>query len=663
MEEADEKMREIIFRKNIGIFIVIGFLISTVFVIFPPESVKAGSYDGEDLALAILTNQSTLVSSSYTDYDQSGHRQAAVLSSLGIMSPTDGPTFALFSTGIAGETPVTTNEENPGDERGSWFKNKHGYPRDRATLIMTLQVPAYMHYIYYDVQFFSAEYPEWVGTSYNDILTITVNSPSKGISEYIFDINSGYFVLDSNGIPGTGFDIFAQSGNPEEVDWVDTTPRTPGADAGASDLVPIGGVIHPVSPNEQITVTIDIQDTGDNILDSAAFIDNLAFSGYAKTEIVARKTAQDLNGDDLECNDTIRYTVTISNTETADQHNNPGNEFEDFIPDNTTYVTGSITATSGTTCYNEVENKITWNGEVLAESSVSLTFEVIVNSSLENGALISNQGAVYWDSNENETNDKTELTDDPHVDDGKDQDGDGDTNDDDPTDLYVVVFEPPPTVTEDFSDDIAGEKATQSYLGRDWFETSSGTVGSIFEVVSGYHRFTDNSFKTKLRCSGSSQYWNYSLSELESDIKWWEICFKCGNASEESNLYLDFKNDADSDIAKIKFEYVHMGTESPTDWVLELYYFNPDNGWNRLCSDFSGGYLYNSWYKLRIEKNDFGRMTYSLNRTGIGMVDSETGTLLNTFSDLTSVKWSSTNIPIVCPMFFWDEHKLGLINE
>ena len=319
-------------------------------------------------------------------------------------------------------------------------------------------------------------------------------------------------------------------------------------------------------------------------------------------------------------------------------------------------------------CFNvakipEVENKITWNGEVLAESSVSLTFEVIVNSSLENGALISNQGAVYWDSNENGTNDKTELTDDPHVDDGVDQDGDGDTNDDDPTDLYVVVFEPPPTVTEDFSDDIAGEKATQSYLGRDWFETSSGTVGSIFEVVSGYHRFTDNSFKTKLRCPGSYQYWNYSLSELESDIKWWEICFKCGNASEESNLYLDLKNDADSDIAKIKFEYVHMGTESPTDWVLELYYFNPDNGWNRLCSDFSGGYLYNSWYKLRIEKNDFGRMTYSLNRTGIGMVDSETGTLLNTFSDLTSVKWSSTNIPIVCPMFFWDEHKLGLINE
>ena len=663
MEESDEKMRGIIFGKNIGIFIVIGFLISTVFVIFPPERVKAGSYDGEDLALAILANQSTLVSSSYTDTDQSGHRQAAVLSSLGIISPTHGSTFALFSTGIAGEVPVTTNEEKPGDERGTWFKNKHGYPRDSATFIMTLQVPAYMHYIYYDVQFFSAEYPEWVGTVYNDELTITVNSPSKGISEYIFDINSGYFVLDSNGIPGTGFDIFAQSGDPGGVDWVDTTPRTPGADAGASDLVPIGGVIHPVSPHEQITVTIDIHDTGDNILDSAAFIDNLAFSGYAKTEIVARKTAQDLNGGDLECNDTIKYAVTISNTGTANQQNNPGNEFEDLIPDNATYVIGSATATLGAISYNAGENKITWNGAVPAESSVSLTFKVTVNSSLENDALISNQGTVYWDSNEDGANDETELTDDPHVDDGIDLDGDGDTNDDDPTDLYVVVFEPPPTVTEDFSDDIAGGKATQSYLGRDWFETSSGTVGSIFEVVSGYHYLTDKSFKTKLRSSGSPQYWHYNLTNLESDIEWWEICFKCGNASEESDLCLDFKNSVGNDIAKIKFEYVQMGTEPPTDWVLELNYWNPGSEWNCLCSDFSGGYLYNSWYKLRIE-NYPSYIVYSLNRTGIGMIDSKTGNHLSApFSDLANVEWINTKLPIVCPMFFWDDHRIGLINE
>ena len=117
-----------------------------------------------------------------------------------------------------------------------------------------------MHYLYYDVQFLSAEYPEYVGTQYNDKLTVTVDSPSEGTSEYFFDVNSGYFVLDSNDITGTGFDIFAQSGYPSDVDWVDTTPRNPGADAGASALIQIGGAAHPVSPNEQITVTFNIKD-------------------------------------------------------------------------------------------------------------------------------------------------------------------------------------------------------------------------------------------------------------------------------------------------------------------------------------------------------------------------------------------------------------------
>jgi len=665
MKEVDGKMRKIIFGKNIGMVIAIGLLLSAISIVFPSEKVNAGTYDGEDLALAILANQSTLLSSTYTDRDSYGHRQATVLSSLGIMSPTDGPTFALFSTGIAGDTPATTNEQNPGDERGSWFAGgKNGYPRDDATLTMNLQVPAYMHYIYYDVQFFSTEYPEWIGTQYNDKLTVTVHSPSKGTSAYIFDINSGYFVLNSNSISGTGFDIFAQSGRPRNVDWVDTTPRTPGADAGASDLVPIGGLLHPVSPHEQITVTINIHDTGDNLCDSSAFIDNLAFSGYAKTDIVARKTAQDLNGDDLECGDTIKYTVTISNTGTADQQNNPGNEFEDLIPDNATYIIGSATATSGAISYNTGENKITWNGAVSAESSVSLTFEVTVNSSLENGALISNQGAVYWDSNEDGTNDENELTDDPHVDDGIDLDGDGDTNDDDPTNIYVIAFESPSTVTEDFSDDTAGGKATQLYLDREWFETDEGVMGSIFEVVSGYHYLTDKSFKTKLRSSGSPQYWHYNLStNLESSVEWWEICFKCGNASEASDLYLNFKNSDGNDIAKIKFEYAQMGTEPPTDWVLELNYWNPANGWNRLNSDYPGGYLYNSWYKLRI-KNCQSYIIYSLNRTDIGMVDSKTGDHLSApFSDLADIEWINTKLPIVCPMFFWDEHKLGLINE
>jgi uncharacterized repeat protein (TIGR01451 family) len=648
--------------KNIGIIVAIGFILSNVFVILPPEKANAGSYDGQDLALAILANQSTLVSSSYTDRDQSGHRQATVLSSLGTMLPTDGTTFALFSSGVAGYVPVTTDEENPGDERGSWFAGgQKGSPRDDATLTMTLHVPAYMHYLYYDIQFFSAEYPEYVGSQYNDKVTVTVNSPSEGITSYTIDVNSGDFVLTANDIPGTGFNIFAQSGNPGGVDVVDTTPRVPGADAGATALVTRE---HPVAPHENITVTIYMTDTGDNLFDSAAFIDNLMFSGYGITEIIARKTVQDLNDEPAESGDTLRYSITISNTGDADQHNNPGNEFEDFIPDNVTYVPGSATATSGTINYEPGENKITWDGDIPAESSVSLTFEITVDSDLDNGTIISNQGTVYWDSNEDGTNDATELTDDPYVDDGVDTDGDNETDDDDPTNITVFTFEPPSTVTEDFSDDSTGSNATQSYFGREWFETSSGEIGNKFEVASGYYYSTAKSFKTKLRSSGSPQYWNYTLSELSSDIQWWEAWFTCGNISEESDLYLDFKNTGGNNIARIKFEYVQDGNQPPTDWVLTLSYWSPLSGWVRLYTDFQGGYLYNSWYKLKIERNEPTYINYSLYRAGlVDPIDFKQDQQLGpSFSNLASIEWSNTKNPIVCPMFFWDEHILGLDN-
>jgi uncharacterized repeat protein (TIGR01451 family) len=645
------------FSKNIWLITITMILLFNLFIIYHTEKVSAGSYSGNDLALAILSNQSVLVSSSYTDRDLSGHRQGKVLSSLGIMTPTNGLTFALLSTGIAGAVPVTTNTVNPGEERGSWFAGgKYGTPRDQATLTMTLTVPPYMHYLYYDVQFFSTEVPEYKGSQYNDKFTATVNSPSKGITTYMIDINSGDFVLTSKDIPGTGFNIFATSGNPDGVDWVDMTPRTPGADANATALILRG---NPVSPNEQVTVTFDIIDVGDNQFDSAAFIDNIMFSGFAKTEIIARKTAQDMNGAYLECGDTIKYTITISNIGTAPQGNNLGNEFEDIIPINTTYVPGSATATSGTIGYSN--GKIIWNGGIPAQSSVALTFDVTVNQSLQNDTIISNQGTVYWDKNEDGTNDATELTDDPAVDDGIDKDGDGETDDDDPTILTVFSFEPPSMVTEDFSDDMPGEKATQSYYGRSWFETNKGKTGSVFEVASSYHYSTLNSFKIKLRSSGGIRYWNYTLSQLDSDMIWWEAWFACGNTSEASDLYLDFKNNAGNDIARIKFEYVHGGTVQPTDWVLRLYYMDPVSGWSRLDSDFQGGYLYNGWYKIRIEKNGANAINYYLYRSDIGLVKSKTGGQLSApFSNFARVEWHNTKNPVVCPMFFWDEHRIGL---
>ena len=45
-------------------------------LLYVSSSVKAGSYNGEDLARAILANESNLISSYYSDNDIAGTRQS-----------------------------------------------------------------------------------------------------------------------------------------------------------------------------------------------------------------------------------------------------------------------------------------------------------------------------------------------------------------------------------------------------------------------------------------------------------------------------------------------------------------------------------------------------------------------------------------------------------
>jgi len=652
-------------NKKIPTIGIVFLLVTLAFVAITPKSVQAGSYDGHDLAVALLADPSTLISSQYWDRDSAGHRQSTVLSSRGNLIPTDGSSFAIFSTGRADLLYATSSGLCPGSERGNWFQGgQYGTPRDEANLQMQLLVPAYMHYLYYDTQFFTVEYPDYIGTQYNDQLTITVNSPSKGVSSYIINVNGGDFVLNARdtALLGTGYNLFAQSNDPSGVDWLQSTPNSNGADAGASALI---GREHPVSPGEIITLTIDLKDEGDNQFDSMAFFDNLRFSGYARTQIMARKTVADVNGNLVECGDILEYSITISNIGTANQKNNPGPEFEDAIPTNTQYIPGSAIAGSGTISYDSGTKKIQWDGSIAAQSSVALNFKVTVNTGVVNNTKISNQGVVHWDENEDGINDKNELTDDPTVDDGIDQDGDGLTGDDDPTVVSVWSFEAPTILTEDFAgvEDIVGGKAQESYQSQVWFDTSAQSAESNFEVSPSYHYLTARSFKTKLRAVSGIQYWNYSFSTFNKQINTWEVWFTCGNSSEPADLYLNFKTTGGNDIAKIKLEYVFVpSVPLSCSYQVKMSVKTP-TGWVQLSSDYENGHLYNGWYKLRIEKNGNSAMNYSLMRNGVGVTDLITCQGLGSpFSSLARVEWSSTQNPVVSPIVFWDEHTVSLIS-
>jgi len=165
-------------------------------------------------------------------------------------SPTLGCRMVILSTGIIG------GSVEPGTDLGS-----SGPPGDEATLTLSLDVPAWSSSFSFDFNFMSAEYPEWVGSAYND--TFEANLTSGAFNGNVsFDsagnainINNLLFTVTSSTIlAGTGFEGGVGGG----TGWLTTTA--------------------PVIPGETITLEFSIYDVADGIYDSTVLIDNFQWS-------------------------------------------------------------------------------------------------------------------------------------------------------------------------------------------------------------------------------------------------------------------------------------------------------------------------------------------------------------------------------------------------
>ncbi len=130
---------------------------------------------------------------------------------------------------------------------------------------------------------------------------------------------------------------------------------------------------------------------------------------------------------------TITYTVTLTNSGTGAQADNPGNEFVDVLPAGLQLVSAS--ATSGTTVPTAGTNTVTWNGAIPAGGTVTITITATILPSAA-GTTVSNQGTIAYDADGNGTNESTAKTDDPSVGGGAD-----------PTSIQVAGAVPVPTLS------------------------------------------------------------------------------------------------------------------------------------------------------------------------------------------------------------------------
>jgi hypothetical protein len=186
--------------------------------------------------------------------------------------------------------------------------------KDMSELTLKLKVPQNAKSLSFNFSFFSAEYPEWVCTAYNDrflaILESSALDPTKlptgqcktgaGVPNcnISFDdkgqpvsINNGFFDICVTASGGTGANAFTNTCTKpismlnktgyEEMRMSAGTSQFPNTTKVAGGATGWLNTTAPVKPGETITLRFLVLDEGDATLDSSVLIDNFKWGTVA----------------------------------------------------------------------------------------------------------------------------------------------------------------------------------------------------------------------------------------------------------------------------------------------------------------------------------------------------------------------------------------------
>lgn len=172
--------------------------------------------------------------------------------------PTMGTDYFVMSTGATASA-LTANTSGSTTTVLDGLNTAEG--EDLVQTVLVLQPPAGASCLAFDFAFYSEEFPEWVGSQYNDV--------------FIAEIGESNFQEVDNQIIAPNNFAFDTEGNVVSVNTVF------GVTAGDADGTtydagtPLLTAKTPLEvPGAQITITLSIMDLGDSLWDSTVFIDN-----------------------------------------------------------------------------------------------------------------------------------------------------------------------------------------------------------------------------------------------------------------------------------------------------------------------------------------------------------------------------------------------------
>jgi uncharacterized repeat protein (TIGR01451 family) len=168
---------------------------------------------------------------------------------------------------------------------------------------------------------------------------------------------------------------------------------------------------------------------GDGALD--LFLGNLAGAEMFLTAVPRLEVVKTVTGGNLAPGGTIQYTITLSNTGTETQPDDPTDpELTDTLPPQLTLLSANLVIGPGSVSVDLGANSLRYDGELDPGEMAT----IVVTAQIDEGTLgtlIANQATAFFDANADGENDTEEPSDDPAT-----------MPDNDPTGFVVVAAVP-----------------------------------------------------------------------------------------------------------------------------------------------------------------------------------------------------------------------------
>jgi hypothetical protein len=232
---------------------------AALLLVWAPATFGAAPATPGAIATAMDIDPAVLVSASLGTSDTRG--AGTHTGALGLSFPQEGTSFGILSTGLveSADDPDANNGETLGGQGANddvsfeldGLNTAAG--EDLVELTLVLDAPVESDCLLFRFGFFSEEFPDFVNQGFNDTFVALLNG-----SNIAFDTNGNPIDVNTN----FGFDPS------------DPNPNTGTTYDGTTGLLEAAG---PVVGGTTNTLVLHIEDQGDSILDSAAFLDKLRF--------------------------------------------------------------------------------------------------------------------------------------------------------------------------------------------------------------------------------------------------------------------------------------------------------------------------------------------------------------------------------------------------